>query len=191
MRILLLTLALFTTYYYANAQEIPIGFKAGLNVSNIVIQGSNNTPYKNFHIGIFSKLELSPKFCIIPELQFIRKGFVANDGNAIRLGYRLDYIELPVLGSYRVLQRLAIEAGPSASLKVGNHPYLATFKSSDIGIVGGVRLEVTPKISLLARYYRGMTSVNDAYINTGTQRELRHAYNTNLQFSCAYYLKSK
>jgi hypothetical protein len=182
----------------SGCSQIPLGFKAGVNVSKIVMEdvpkGSVEEDYSSvasFHVGIFSKLRLSNKFDFIPELQYIRKGYhyksTYSEGDI-----RLDYIELPLLISYTPISLLAIEAGPSAGIKVKESTYIKLYESTDVGVVGGLRFNLTSKWSALARYYYGITSVNDIYFNSGPNQgpvEKVSTYNRNLQFSIAYYLK--
>ena len=182
----------------AGYSQIPLGFKAGVNVSQIVMKdvpdGFVDEDYSSatsFHVGLFTKLRLSEKFHFIPELQYIRKGYHYKSSGS-EGDIRLDYIELPLLISYQPISLLAIEAGPSAGIKIKESTYINFYESTDVGAVGGLRFNLTSKWSLLARYYYGIISVNDIYFNSGPNQgpvEKISTYNRNLQFSIAYYLK--
>ena len=101
-----LLLAIFLVVCVSGYSQIPLGFKAGVNVGQIVMKGvpddfdEDYSPIASFHVGVFSELRLSDQFDFIPELQYIRKGYhyksSYSDGNI-----RLDYIELPLLISYK------------------------------------------------------------------------------------------
>jgi hypothetical protein len=173
--------------------QIPLGFKAGINTNKIVVR---NTTVPNgdsdagvsFHLGVFSKLKLSDKFHFIPEVQFIQKQQTNYGGK-----FRLSYIELPLLISYRPVPPISIEAGPSFGLNIGSSLSADVYKKADIGVVGGLRFNLTSKWSLLARYYYGVTPIEKIYITFNPSGSLppidMKFYNQTFQFSVAYYLK--
>jgi hypothetical protein len=191
-------LVVFLVIGFSGYSQIPLGFKAGINSSEIVMKnvpaGSLDEEYSSvvsFHIGVFSKLRLSDKFDFIPELQYIRKGYHYKSSYS-EGDIHLDYIELPLLISYKPISLLAIEAGPSVGIKIKESTYIDLFESTDIGVTGGLRFNLTSKWSVLGRYYYGITSVNDIYFNSGPNPgpvEKASTYNRNFQFSVAYYLK--
>ena len=74
----------------------------------------------SFHVGVFSKLKLSDKFDFIPELQYIRKGYHYKSSYS-KGDILLDYIELPLVISYKPISFLAIEAGPSVGISKGEY----------------------------------------------------------------------
>jgi hypothetical protein len=192
-----LLLVLFLIVCVPGYSQIPLGFKAGVNVSEIVMKDvpddfdEDYSSVASFHIGVFSKLALSDKFDFIPELQYIRKGYHYKSSYS-EGDIHLDYIELPLLISYKPISLLAIEAGPSVGIKIKESTYIDLFESTDIGVIGGLRFNLTSKWSVLGRYYYGITSVNDIYFNPGPNPgpvEKASTYNRNFQFSVAYYLK--
>jgi hypothetical protein len=99
--------------FYSSAQ-IPIGFKAGINLNQIVHRnippsiGEERRSYvTSFHVGAFTKIKLTDKFNLIPELQFIQKEAFVNSFSKIKL----SYIEIPVASSYSPIRWLSIESG--------------------------------------------------------------------------------
>jgi hypothetical protein len=193
MKKTVLFLYLMFVIVIAHAQ-IPLGFKAGVNINTTVIRNSFGSiddgfdPGVSFHLGVFSKLKLSEKFSFIPELQFIQKQSRYSTGNM-----RLNYIELPLLISYQPIQWLHIEAGPSLGLNVGSNLYADVYESPDGGINGGLRFNLTPKWSVLGRYYHGVTPIEKIQFTNGPAgtppAAMAKFYNQTLQFSAAYYLK--
>ena len=192
-----LLLAFFLVVCVSGYSQIPLGFKAGVNINEIVMKNvSKDFMYQtssitSFHVGVFSKLRLSDKFDFIPELQYIRKGYDYKPSYG-KGEIRLDYIELPLLISYKPISLLAIEAGPSFGIKIKENTSFDRYESTDIGAVGGLRFNLTSKWSVIGRYYDGITSVYDIYFNQGPNQgsvENISTYNRNFQFSIAYYLK--
>ena len=192
-----LLLAFFLIVCVSGYSQNPLVFKEGVNINEIVMKNvSKDFMYQtssitSFHIGVFSKLRLSDKFDFIPELQYIRKGYDYKPSYG-KGEIRLDYIELPLLISYKPISLLAIEAGPSIGIKIKENTSFDLYKSTDVGVVGGLRFNLTSKWSVIGRYYYGITSVYDIYFNPGPNQgpvENISTYNRNLQFSIAYYLK--
>lgn len=193
-----LLLTIFLGVCVSGYSQIPLGLKAGVNINEIAMSNvsdsfldENHSSVVSFHIGVFSKLRLSDKFDLIPELQYIRKGYNYNPSYG-EGEIRLDYIELPLLISYKPISLLAIEAGPSFGIKTKENTHIGLYKPTDIGAVGGLRFNLTSKWSVVGRYYYGITSVKDIQYNSGPNQvpvEKVSTYNRNLQFSIAYYLK--
>lgn len=101
------------------------GLKGGLNISNI--HGSNESAYPNakgktsFHVGAFSQFSVTDFFSVQPEVLYSRQGFnsSSNPGSAIKTGAidtKLDYINVPVLFSFQVLDNISLQAGPMVGL---------------------------------------------------------------------------
>ncbi|HEY9049650.1 MAG TPA: porin family protein [Ohtaekwangia sp.] len=186
MKKILLAIGILSGFYsYA---QIPLGFKAGVNVNTIGIRHKQNEAlgfdsYTSFHVGVFTKLKFSNKFTFIPELQFIEKGA----GGGVKLGY----IEAPLVLSYQPIALLNIEAGPSIGVNVSNNTIL-DYNKTDFGAIGGLRFNLTPKWSLLGRYYYGISNLDKVYFNAGPNGVAQGwtaLYNRNFQFSVAYYLR--
>lgn len=163
--------------------QIPLGFKVGVNINQMELRGAPSAlstegfaTKTSFHAGIFTKIELSPKFNLIPELQYIDK----------KSSYELRYIELPLLLSYSPLSWVSIEAGGSFGFNVHRSVGIFAFDDPDGGVLGGLRFSYR-QWSLLARYYYGLTSIEDIYLSIGPGMT---THNKNTQFSIAYCLKN-
>src|SRR6478736_5935191 len=92
-----------STYSYG---QFAFGLKGGININQLSVSNSSGgNPYSTnmaFHFGLFGQLKLKEKLIFIPELQFTQRG--ANLQPDLRIN--LNYIELPVLISYRVIKQL-------------------------------------------------------------------------------------
>ena len=74
MKILFLLVALVAVAFISKAQEITIGPKVGMNVTNI----SNIDDSKNkvsIHVGAFAEWKVNDFFAIQPEVVYSRQGF--------------------------------------------------------------------------------------------------------------------
>ncbi len=95
------------------SQEIRFGVKGGLNISKFNSKTnapfSENTGRVGFHVGGLIEISLNEKFAIQPELLFSTQGSNINSGER---ELRLNYLQLPVMGKYKIVKGLSAEAGP-------------------------------------------------------------------------------
>lgn len=176
--------------------QVPIGFKAGVNTNEIRLKQSSDDQdldgydsKASFHVGIFTKLKLSNKIELIPEVQFIQK--ICSSDATVDNNIKLRYIDLPLMISYQPLTWLNIEAGPSFGFNVGDNMAVKLFNDPDIGANGGFRFNLTQKFSMLARYYHGLSPIGKMYFTNmnGVPPAETKGYNQGVQMAVTYYLK--
>jgi len=93
----------------ANAQEVKFGPKAGINIANLN-GGDIDTDMKiGFHVGAFAEILFTDKFALQPELLYSAQGAKASEGD---VKTNLDFINIPIMAKYYVIDNLAVEAGP-------------------------------------------------------------------------------
>lgn len=64
------------------------------------------------------------------------------------------------------------------------------YESVDLGLTGGLRYDITDKISVATRYYYGIKSLQEAFFTTdGITGKMIHSYNHNIQVSVYYTIK--
>lgn len=115
-----------------NAQVVNFGVRAGMNVAtaggNFKDGIKDYMDFKSrvgFHVGVIADVELSEKFYLQPGLYFTTKGLKAEDkeGSYFDIKYNLNYLELPILASYRFNLsdnvQWQINAGPYFAVGVG------------------------------------------------------------------------
>jgi hypothetical protein len=190
----------FVFFYLASAAsfaQVSFGLKGGLNINYLlyITEGSNSTIQSNidFHFGGYFQIPVSKKISLQPELQFSKRGDRDVD---------LNYIELPVLISYKLSKAFQLETGTTLA-------FLASFRNSfsghektiDFGLTGGVRYNLYKNFFVGARYYFGLTpaesldlnkvsqtlSPNDVRLGSGSA-EL-NTYNRTIQFGIGYKIK--
>ena len=64
--LLVLIIAMFGITNSINAQNVDIGFKAGLNISNFTGGDTDRNSVFDFHIGGLAEIKISEKFSIQP-----------------------------------------------------------------------------------------------------------------------------
>ncbi len=178
MKIKILTLALLltgVTVIQASAQSFNLGLEAGANFSNFIGSGVsqiNNNNVSDSKLGFvgggFLSLNFGNSFAIRPEVLYEQKG---NQISGTNTTTELDYIEVPVLlklGLGTPVFNPAILLGPSFSwnlLAQSGGTNLNGINSSDVGLVGGVELDLS-KFLISGRYELGLDNVRT---NTNVQ----------------------
>lgn len=206
----ILTLLFLHFSFFAFAQD-SFGVKGGLNVSNVASRkkSENFSKYDldtdndvGFHTGVYAKIKLMNKVSFVPELQYTRRGLstkynpMSNEKTHLRYGY----LELPLLVSYAPLKWLAVDVGPSvaymiaASSKTGTNK-INTYESYDdhridFGLNGGARFHVTEKISVIGRYYFGLSVLSEVTVRelTNINELIATFHNRSAQFGVSYHL---
>lgn len=126
-----------------NAQGVNFGVRAGMNVANAggdFKDEMKDVDFKSrvgFHVGVIADVELSEKFYLQPGLYFTTKGlkFEDKEGMGYEEKYNLNYLELPILASYRFNLsdnvQWQINAGPYFAVGVGGKVKGTDFDGSD------------------------------------------------------------
>ena len=187
--VLLIAIAILGMGSSASAQEYwNFGIKGGLNFSTITgdyFESPKTRTGLNF--GVLAEIPVSDKFSIQPEVLYSAQGYdfasidedniFDNDDN---IEYQVDYISVPVLAEFYVLDGLSIQAGPSFNFKVNEElDYQPRNDAGDInkdrfdsfGLNGVVGLEYKLNSGLFfdGRYNYGFTEV---YENSGAHNSI-------------------
>ena len=176
----------------AQSQEFRLGAKLGLNVASlggdsygVGSLGSRTS----FHIGGLAEIPLMGKFSLQPELLYSSEGsnwtFTGLDDNL-----KLDYVRVPVLAKYHIIEGLSAEAGPVFGVLVNaknddGDDIKENFKTFDaaFGIGASYRLDMGVFFSL--RYNKGLLNVNEDYEDDGITYSYKNQSNV-FQVSAGY-----
>lgn len=166
------------------------GIKGGVNFADI--RGGDKSNYANtkgfttFHAGFYSQFAFSNKFSIQPELLYSRQGFKGSspgstNGATSAYTTRLDYIQIPVLLVYNILDNVSVHAGPQVSLltkvkegdldrKIANegNVYNYSYSSLDYGLSAGLEARVGPA-RVGGRYTAGFNDIIKDPVNTAAK----------------------
>jgi hypothetical protein len=171
-KIILSALALTAFTFTANAQtpDLKLGAKAGVNFANL--NGGESMDMKTgFHVGVLAEIFINEKFSVQPEILYSAQGAEKSG-----LKYEYNYINVPIMGKYYVMDGLNVQFGP----QIG---FLASAKSKggfsfedldiegtgdikdftqkvDFGLNFGVGYELPMGLFFDARYNLGLTKVN-------------------------------
>lgn len=123
--VLLSTIAMFAITNLINAQNVDIGLKTGLNISNFTGGDANRNNLFDFHIGGLAEFKINEKFSLQPELLYSRQGSEAE--NSLKI--KVDYLAIPIMAKYYLSEKFSVEAGPQLSFLVNDK---AEFNDSSI-----------------------------------------------------------
>jgi opacity protein-like surface antigen len=168
MKKIVLTLAAFAAFGVANAQDMKFGAKAGLNVSNLT--GDSNTSSKiGYQVGAFAEFKISEKFAVQPEVVYSNLG-TKYDFLGAEVTENLNYIVVPIMAKYFVMEALSLEVGPQAGFLMSakakadgdSVDVKDLYKSIDFGLNFGAGYDVTKNINIGLRYSLGLANISDS-----------------------------
>ncbi|SRX55810.1 porin family protein [Aequorivita sp. CIP111184] len=183
--LLFATFAAFT-FTTANAQsEFRIGFKGGVNFSSVGGDFTDNYDGRtSFHIGGLVEIPISEKFAIQPELLYSSQGakseYDNSFGDSLVIGkekLKLDYINIPIMAKYYIINGLSVEAGPQFGFLIsakneyevsgfrgdesGDDDVKDFYNSLDIAIGIGASYRLNNGVFFSLRFNKGITKVNE------------------------------
>ncbi|MDO9138043.1 MAG: outer membrane beta-barrel protein [Lutibacter sp.] len=184
-RILVLSMALLLTAFYANAQS-GFGIKGGLSYnSNGKISDDSNTFIENegkgksgYNVGIYGKMELGPIY-LRPELVYTKttSEYELNTGGTE--DYKIARLDMPVLVGLKLIGPLSIFAGPAFQYTLENDfkdiEYDRIDNDFTVGFNFGAGLELG-RLGLDVRYERGFNKNESTFIENnlgGSNNEYR------------------
>lgn len=173
----LTVLIIVVTAISSNAQQF--GVKAGLNLASITGDFSEFFEGRtSFHVGGLVEFELSEKFSIQPELIYSSQGAkYAELEKGDKDNILLDYLNIPVMGKYYVVEGLSIEVGPQLGILLsaknkyeysydgeeiesGNDDIKEDINSIDFGVNFGVGYKLDSGLNFAARYNLGISNLD-------------------------------
>lgn len=152
----------------SHAQGIGYGFKLGVNVSQInsfsfdIVNTAGDTPRQGgfdsqegsrigFAAAFFAEIPLSERLSFQPEFTY------SAQGNKFE-GLRYEYLQLPLALKIN-LNKLFINVGPQAGLKISDFEQSDNFSSFEFAGFAGFGYQFTDNIFAEVRYTLGFTEV--------------------------------
>jgi|GEM_PF-6788705 len=149
-----------------SAQELKIGFKAGLNVTslrNSFDEFNDNKPRTTFSLNSVIELRLPGKIGISIEPGYIQKGGTVRSNiqfNSPEAEVRYDYIQVPTLLNIYLIEKLFLSLGPEFAFLINAKNKLVqseALNEFEISASIGINFMVTDKIGIGAKYNRGFS----------------------------------
>lgn len=169
--------------FSARAQDFGFGVKGGINLASIggsTYAGLGSFGSKvSFHLGGVAEIPFSEKIAVQPELLYSSQGSkwgLGTSGNRLKL----DYVNLPILGKYYILDGLSAEAGPLVGFLIAtNEEDDDRFRKLDIGFAIGASYKLNDNIFFSLRYNKGIANINGEGFDGKSQNNV-------LQISAGY-----
>lgn len=145
--ILIIALVLFGTTTMSAQEKWNFGVKGGVNFATITGDGFDSPDSRtSFNAGLLAEIPIADRFSIQPEVLYSGQGFDAEEidqdnvfDNDDNVEYQVDYISVPLLAKFYLVDGLSIQAGPSFNFKVNEE--LDYEPNSDGGDFDGDRFE--------------------------------------------------
>ncbi len=172
-------------FFQANAQKkdpsekeslIRFGFKGGLNLNKISGQSFKNEFSYNYQLGGFLQINLTRKFGLQPELNFVQTS--SEQSNDITVIYddiflggsqvkaKLKYLKMAGLLNIDIgpSQRVKLQLGPQWGMLINEAvDSLKTpkdiFRKGELSVLGGIMLQL-PLFNIGTRYEIGLSNIN-------------------------------
>jgi len=162
--------------------DVKFGAKGGINLANIVGDDAGDANmFVGFNAGFFVEIPVTDKLTIQPEILYSAQGSKSEgplviDGSLydVKATMKLNYINIPVMFKYNVVEKFSLEAGPyvgfltTAKMKVDVDGYGSAtedmkdlVKSTDFGIALGMNYDFSDVIFANVRYQGGLTQIGD------------------------------
>ena len=153
MKKIILSVVAVLAFGFANAQssEMKFGVKAGFTSSNFSGDFQSD-PTTGFYVGALADFMVSENFHVQPELLYSMEG--AKDA-------KLNYLRIPIMAKYYVMQGLSLQAGPEIAFKAGGDDIKDFVTSMDYGLGVGAGYELSSGLMFDVRYNLGLADIND------------------------------
>ena len=153
MKKLLLSIALVSFCFSANAQDSKFGATAGYQSATLKVSGGGedfSSDASGFFLGVFGQFSVTETFSIQPELQY---SSITDEGESTGL------IIIPLMMKFHVTENFNLMAGPQFD-------YLTEQDTEGINKLGlglglGLGIDISDNISLGARYSFGFDRLDD------------------------------
>lgn len=168
---------LFTTT--ATAQNVNIGIKGGLNITNL--NDDNGTTYDSkigFNVGLLGHIHLAPQLALQPELLYSLQGAKYTVSN-VETNINLGYLNIPLNVQYMFDNGFRLQAGPQIGLLMNAKSETNNVKTDikdnlktvDFGVTAGLGyVHPASGFGVDARYNLGLTDISESDASKLTNR---------------------
>lgn len=99
--------------------KFTLGAKAGLNVSKFIGGGRIGNGKAGFHVGVVGEYRMSHLFAIAPEIMYSSQGSREKMDDNIKASYTANYLNIPILARFYVIDAISLEVGPQFGFNMG------------------------------------------------------------------------
>ncbi|GGX03281.1 porin family protein [Aquimarina muelleri] len=195
--LIFVVLVSFSLITIAQEEDVRFGVKTGVNLANI--SGDNTEGFEgrtSFHLGSVVEIPITDKFAFQPEVSYSSQGDKFKNnllGLSAKTTMKLDYINIPLIAKYYVIQGFTLQAGPQIGFLISAKSKVEAmdvnketdiddnFKSIDFGVILGLGYQLDMGAFFDARYNIGLSNINDAASFDDVKQK-----NSMAQFSVGY-----
>ncbi len=167
------SLILFSCFFFFGIASLfsqhVVGVKAGPNLAFLDYEKNNAALL--WHAGIFAHFGIGSNFFIQPEILYNVKGSDLDKlvVNPITLGFKFEYLSMPLMFGFKFSDRFTIMAGPEMSKLVRSTIFFNEVKSHenfgirdvDLAINAGASFIISDQFGLDLRYSHGLIQAVD------------------------------
>ena len=188
-----LAIAIFFFFAIINIQAqvtFKPGLRAGLSLSTVSEMHANYRP--DFYIGGIGEINLTKRYALQPEINYIRQGsnnvarnFIDPDTQTERTVHQdlqMSYLSVALLNKLKFAQ-FQVQFGPALDVLLSDN--LAFRKTyNDLSFVTGVAYKLPSRLGFEFRFKKGLLDVldSDYYHNNSNSHYFFGDYNTNINF---------
>lgn len=169
-KLLLIIVVTFVTVFTINAQTM-FGAQAGVNIANFTGDSENSDAKIGFSIGFFADFDLADALIFQPAVLYSTQGAKWSEGD-YKAKHKFDYINIPLMLKYEVVEKFYLEAGPQIGFLVSaegesnfpgesNEDLKDYVKSVDFSLNVGASYDLIDNLFIGARYSFGLNNIND------------------------------
>ncbi|SHG50091.1 outer membrane beta-barrel protein [Flavobacterium defluvii] len=191
-QIIVLTFVLFLGIFISKAQAtFNPGLRGGLSLSTISETHANYRP--DFYIGGFGEINISKRYSLQPEINYIRQGsnnvarnFIDPNTQTERVVYQdlqISYLSIDLINKLKFGQGLEVQFGPALDVLLNDN--LAFRKTNnDLSFITGLAYKMPSGLGFEIRFKKGLFDVldSDYYHNNSNDYYFFGDYNTNVNF---------
>lgn len=151
----------------AQHSNVQFGVKGGVNISNFNDDAYGNSDGKvGLHLGGLAHIHVTRQFAVQPEAIFSMQGAEFPNGAK----YKLNYINIPVLGQYMFGEGFRVQTGPQLGILVSAESKFNdvevdnddNYKTADFGWTFGAGYLSKTGLGVDARYNLGISDITKA-----------------------------
>lgn len=189
-------------------QQVKFGPKAGVNFATI--SGDDDAEMlTGFHVGAVAEIKFNEKFSIQPEVVYSAQGAkqsgsttIAGITSSYEGKQKLDYINVPIMAKYYIVDGFSVEAGPQVGFLAKAESEVDTnvagvsrntktdnkdgFKSVDFGVNFGLAYDLPQGFFVNARYNLGLSKIGEDYTANGVTIKAADYKNSVIQVGVGY-----
>ncbi|SFZ89597.1 Opacity protein [Flaviramulus basaltis] len=154
------------------SDNFQIGAKGGINFATVTGDDFDSPDARtSFYAGLLAEIPVSERFSIQPEVFYSGQGFdITDEPDEFDAEYQVDYINVPLILKFYILDGFNIHAGPQFGFKIneeldfdpnndGGDTDTDQIKDFDLGLSAGLGYKIGENFFVEARYTYGFSEV--------------------------------